>query len=120
MNTTLARKLLTVLLCGGLLATTATAQARGDRDDYRGDRYSHQYKHHYKHDHKRHYRHDSRRWSDRRGYREKVIVHRGPPRYRETVIHHHYAPPYRSYGYGRYDPAITIGVDIPPIVIPLR
>jgi hypothetical protein len=52
--------------------------------------------------------------------RERVIVHERPRYYRETVVHnHYYEPAYRSYSYSR-SPALVIGVDIPPIVIPLR
>jgi len=110
MKSTFVHKLVAALLCGSLLAGATAAEARGDRDDRRWDR--HEYKHHHKH------RHD-RGWDERRIYRERVIVHRAPPRYRETVVHHYYEPSYRPYRYSGA-PAITIGVDIPPLVIPLR
>ena len=112
MNTTLTRKIVTALLCGGILAVAALA-AHADRDD-RGPRWGHQ-KHYYKHDHK-HRRH----WDERTVYREKVIIRERPRYYREPEIHnHYYERPYRSYSYSR-SPAVVIGVDIPPLVIPLR
>ena len=112
MNTTLTRKIVAALLCGGMLAAAAPA-AYADRDD-RGPRWGH-HKHHYKHDHK-HRRH----WDERTVYREKVIIRERPRYYREPVVHHHYYErPYRSYSYSR-SPAVVIGVDIPPLVIPLR
>lgn len=53
-------------------------------------------------------------------YREKVIIRERPRYYREPEIHnHYYERPYRSYSYSR-SPAVVIGVDIPPLVIPLR
>lgn len=112
MNNTLTRKIVTALVCGGILAVAAPA-AHADRGD-RGPHWGHQ-KHHYKHDHK--YR---RHWDERTVYREKVIIRERPRYYREPVVHHHYYErPYRSYSYSR-SPAVVIGVDIPPLVIPLR
>ena len=112
MNTTLTRKIVTAPLCGGILAAAAPA-AHADRDD-RGPRWGH-HKHHYKHDHK-HRRH----WDERTVYREKVIIRERPRYYREPEIHnHYYERPHRSYSYSR-SPAVVIGVDIPPLVIPLR
>lgn len=112
MNTTLTRKIVTALLCASVLGAAAPA-AHADRDD-RGPRWDHQ-KHHYKHEHK-HRRH----WDERTVYREKVIIRERPRYYREPVIHnHYYERPYRSYSYSR-SPAVVIGVDIPPLVIPLR
>jgi hypothetical protein len=110
MNTNIARKLLAALLCGGLLASAGAVQARGGdwEDDDRG---WHKHKHHYKHHH--------RGWDKRTVYRERVII-RERPRYRESVVHHHYyEPPRRAYSYSR-SPAVVIGVDIPPLVIPIR
>ena len=110
MNTTLTRKIATALLCGSVLAAAAPA-AYADRDD-RGPRWGH-HKHHYKHDHRRH-------WDERTVYREKVIIRERPRYYREAEIHnHYYERPYRSYSYS-HSPAVVIGVDIPPLVIPLR
>jgi hypothetical protein len=115
MKTTLAQKLLTILLCGGLLATAGAAEARGDRG-WDKPRHSQSYKHSHKHA----YKHGHRGWDDRRVVRERVIVHERPRYYRETVVHnHYYEPAYRSYSYSR-SPALVIGVDIPPLVIPLR
>lgn len=121
MNTTLTSKLITALICGGILAAAAPA-AHADRDDH-GPRWGHQKhydKHYYRHDHK-HRRH----WDERTVYREKVIIRERPRYYREPEIHNHYYErpyyerPYRSYSYSR-SPAVVIGVDIPPLVIPLR
>ncbi|APR03390.1 hypothetical protein [Thauera chlorobenzoica] len=119
MNTTLTRKIVTALICGGILAAAAPA-ALADRGDHgprwsdHGPRWGHQ-KHYSKHDHK-HRRH----WDERTVYREKVIIRERPRYYREPVIHnHYYERPYRSYSYSR-SPAVVIGVDIPPLVIPLR
>lgn len=118
MKTTLAHKLLTILLCGGLLATAGAAEARGDRGDRGWEKPRHSQS--YKHSHKHAYKHGHRGWDDRRVVRERVIVHERPRYYRETVVHnHYYEPSYRSYSYSR-SPALVIGVDIPPIVIPLR
>ncbi len=113
MNTPFTRKLLTALICGGILIAAAPA-AHADRDD-RGKHYK---KHHYKH---------HRHWDERTVYREQVIIRERPryyraPRYRQPEIHnHYYAQPYPSYGYSsNRSPALVIGVDIPSIVIPLR
>lgn len=106
MNTTVIRKTLTALLCGCVLATGATA-AHADRWDDRGPGWGHK-KHHHKH------------WGGHTVYRERVIVRERPRYYRPPVVHHHYyEEPYRSYRYSR-SPAVVIGVDIPPIVIPIR
>ena len=53
MKTPLYHKLLTALLCGGLLASAGAAEARGDRDHRGWDRHghTHKYKHAYKHKH---------------------------------------------------------------------
>lgn len=109
MNTPLTRKLITALLCGGILATGSSA-ALADRDD-RGPRWGH-HKHHHKH---------HRHWDERSVYREKVIIREQPRHYSRREVHHYYhpAPAYRSYSDNR-SPALVIGVDIPPLVIPLR
>lgn len=112
MNTTLTRKLAATLLCGGILSAFSPA-ALADRDD-RGPYWGHQ-KHAHKHKH--HHRHH---WDERTVYREKVIIRERPRYYREPIVHHHYyEPAYRSYSHSRA-PAVVIGVDIPPLVIPLR
>ncbi len=122
MITTPGQKLLTALICSGLLVTAGAAQARDDDHDHRG--WGH-HKHHYKHDHKHHYKHDHKRgyrdWRDGRTvYRERVIVRERPVYYHAPVVReHYYERPYRSYSYGR-SPAVVIGIDIPPLVIPLR
>ncbi len=109
MNTPLTRKLLAAMICGGILIAAAPA-AHADRDDrdYRG---WHQKKHHYK---------NRRHWDERTVYRERVIIRERPRHYREREVHHHYyQQPYPAYGYSR-SPALVIGVDIPPLIIPLR
>lgn len=118
MKVTLTQKLLTAVLCGGLLLGAGAAEARGDRDHRGWDKhkYSHSYKYKEKHSHKR----GHRGWDDRRVVHERVIIHERPRHYRETVVHkHYYEPAYRPYSYSR-SPAVVIGVDIPPLVIPLR
>ncbi|MCV2219691.1 hypothetical protein [Thauera sp. Sel9] len=108
--TPFTRRILAALICGGVLAAAAPAMAGGH------DRGWHQKKHH----HAQH-----RGWDKRTVYREKVIIRERPRHYREREVHHHhhYAPPYRErsygYAYGRA-PAVVIGFDVPPIVIPLR
>lgn len=113
MNKPLTHKLLAALLCAGLLAAGGTAQARGGDDwDDRGRGWKS-----HKHDHKyrQHYRDHSH---SRTIIRERVVVREAPRRYRE-VREYYYPEPYPAYVYGR-SPAITIGVNIPPLVIPLR
>lgn len=116
MKTPLYHKLLTALLCGGLLASAGAAEARGDRDHRGWDRHghTHKYKHAYKH------KHVHRGWDERHIVRERVIIHERPRHYRETIVHkHYYEPAYRPYTYS-HSPAVVIGVSVPPIVIPLR
>ncbi len=114
MKTTLAQKLLHLLLCGGLLATAGLAQAHGDRGDRDWNKPRHSQAHRHAHEH------GHSAWNDRRMVRERLMVHQGPGHYRETVVHRHYhAPAHRPYAY-RHSPALVIGVDIPPLVIPLR
>ena len=122
MKTTLGSTLLALLISAGLLGAATAAEARDDR---RGDRHVRHHTHHPMHSDrqydKRPPRHAARARDDRHGYRERVVIHHVPPRApRHTVIHHHYyQPAYRSYGYSN-SPALVIGVDIPPLVIPLR
>ncbi len=122
MSTTPGQKLLTALICSGLLVTAGAAQARDDDHDHRGwGHHKHHYKHHNKHDHKHHNKRGYRDWRDGRTvYRERVIVRERPVYYHVPVVRErYYEQPYRSYSYGR-SPAVVIGIDIPPLVIPLR
>lgn len=93
------RAALTAVLGALALAASAGALAhdRGRHDAPRGHAWGH-YKHHYP-DHHHYHRHGM--------VRERVIIHRPPPVF------------YERHAY--YDrPAIVIGVDIPPLVVPLR
>lgn len=119
MNTTLTQKLLAVLLCSGLLAAGGAAEARGGDDrEYRGRGWD---------DRKHEHRHRHRDRDHYRGYgdsrtiiRERVIVREVPRRYREREVReYYYEQPYPAYGYSR-SPAVVIGVNIPPLIFPLR
>lgn len=106
----------------GALLLLSTGAAHADRDHWR-DRAHREWRHPDK------YHHDHRRWDPpghRRDYRDDRDYGRRPivirehyitPRYIDRDIYHYYPPAPRYY---RRDPAITIGVDVPPIVIPLR
>lgn len=111
MNTNLVRKIFAALLCGSLLAVGGAAHADGRWDD-RGRGWGDQ-----KHYHHRHFRD----YDDRHTViRERVIVRERPRYYAPPVVeHYYYGAPVRSYSYSR-SPAIVVGVDIPPLVIPLR
>ena len=63
-----------------------------------------------------------RDWDERTVYRERVIIRERPRHYREREVHHHYyQQPMPSYGYGySRSPALVIGVNIPPLIIPLN
>lgn len=115
MNTTHTRTLFAALLCCGLLAVGGTAEARGGDDwDDRGRGWKS-----HKHDHKHHHRHQYRDYRDSRTViRERVVIREAPRRYRE-VHEYHYTQPYPAYRYSR-SPAVVIGIDIPPLIIPLR
>ena len=108
-------KLLAALVAGGTMLVTAPAHA--DRDD-RGWR--HDRKEWRDHDRGRHYGHYKKhRERERVVIRERIIERR--PVVKE---YHYYDQPSRHYGpaypiYSR-DPAVIIGVQVPPIVIPLR
>lgn len=83
------------------VSSGALAHERGRHDVPRGNAWGY-YKHHYRHhypDHHRYLRHEV--------IRERIIVHQPPPMYYEQRVY-----------YER--PAIVIGVDIPPLVVPLR
>lgn len=113
MNVNIPKKLFAALACCGLLIGAGGAHA--DDDDWDGHRGRGHYKH-YKHKHHRHYHHDHHHTV----VRERVIVRERPRYYEEREVHHHYhEAPVRSYSYSR-SPAIVVGVDIPPLVIPLR
>lgn len=123
MNITPTRKILVALLCGSVLAMGSTLAQADDRGP-RGKAWGHSKHHHHKHyKHKKHDRHgrDHRYRDQRTVYRERVIVREAPRYYRTPapVVNNYYYPAPRSYAYSR-DPAIVIGVDIPPVVIPLR
>jgi hypothetical protein len=102
--------LITALLAGLAIAPAASAHDRDwDRDGYghgRGHGWGH-----YKHE--RYW--DGYRWAPR-----TVVVREGyyapPP---PPVVYYPPAPVYYAQSYPAR-PAITIGVDIPPIIIPLR
>lgn len=103
--------LLVALFAGSaLLATPAPAEARHDRHEWRYDhRYGPPYGHAYGHRKHKH--------------AHTVVVTR-PPVHRTVVVreHHYHYPPAYAYPAPVYtrDPAIVIGVSVPPIVIPLR
>ncbi len=117
MNISPMRNVFLALLCGSALAMSGgVAQADDDRG-HRGKAWGHS-----KHDRKHHARkHGHRHWGKHTVYRERVIV-REAPRYVRAprpVVHKHYYSSPRPYAHSR-DPAILIGVHIPPVVIPLR
>ncbi|BAL22967.1 hypothetical protein [Azoarcus sp. KH32C] len=113
-----AFKLLAAIFAGG--AMLAAIPAHADRDDDWGDR-----GHHYGH-YKKHWDRDG----ERVVIRERIIERRPVVReyrYYERPVEFYapapvYAPAVPVYAPRVYrrDPAITIGVDIPPLVIPLR
>ncbi|TAH45528.1 MAG: hypothetical protein EYC67_10935 [Betaproteobacteria bacterium] len=116
MKATHVRTMLAALLCGSLLAATAAHADRGDRDGP-GRGWGH-YKHHHHHHHHRVYRDYDRGPTV---IRERVIVRERPSYYYDppVVQNYYYNEPVRTYRYSR-SPAIVVGVDIPPLVIPLR
>lgn len=113
------RTLLTTLAAATLLFSAGTASADrgrgGDRDDWaRQEWRDHDHRHDWRHAkrHWKHHRHHDH-WDDYRApvvVRERVVI-------REQPIYRDYRPR-PSYGYA--DPAVVIGVSIPPLVIPLR
>lgn len=107
-------KLLAALVAGGALLVAVPAHAdREWRDDdrhWRDDDRGHRHGHH------KHWKHRDR---ERVVIRERIIERR--PVVKE---YHYHERPSRYYGpaypvYSR-DPAVVIGVQVPPIVIPLR
>lgn len=109
-------KLLAVLVAGGAMLITAPAYA--DRDDRRGWRNDHkEWRDHDRGRHKGHYK--KHRERERVVIRERIIERR--PVVKEYHYHarapRHYGPAYPVYS---RDPALVIGVHVPPIVIPIR
>jgi hypothetical protein len=108
MKSSNARPLALTLLCAGLLAT-GSALAHGDRGgDWPGYGRPHHGHAHHARGHGHHYGHDH-------GYGRfrappPVAYYGAPYAYRAP------APVYRSHS----APAVVIGVDIPPLVFPLR
>ena len=109
MKTTAFKLRVAVLAGGTLLATTLPAEARHDRHDHRE----------WRHD----YRGHGHAYGPKHKHKQKtVVVHRAPKR---TVVHqyHYYPQPYYApppVQYYSRQPAVVIGVNIPPIVIPIR
>lgn len=96
------------LLTGTLLALGTAPVFAHDRD-YDGDRWEHHHRHH-----------DHRGWGWGYGYRP-AYVPAPPVVYEQAYV----APPPRvvyreAYPVYRSEPAITVGIGLPPIVIPLR
>lgn len=105
------KTLIAAALAGAALMTAVPASAGGDWDgdghrEWRGGHH-----HHHRHDH---HRHHHKHWSSHH-YEERVIVRERPVYYPAPASY--YAPPPRYYP---RNPAIVVGVDIPPLVIPLR
>ncbi len=110
MNTNHLRKFLAALLCGGLLAAVGVSSAEagdgwrgGGRGWERGERHDRGY-----------HRYGSRPVV----VREKVIV-RNYPRFYGGPAAYYAPPPPMIYGYSA-SPSVVIGINIPPLVIPLR
>ncbi len=110
---------LAALIAGAAMMTALPAYA--DRDDWRDDdrrgwrSYDRGSGDGHRHGHKKHWKHADR---ERVVIRERIIERR--PVVRE---YRYYEQPSRYYGpapvYSR-DPAVVIGVSVPPIVIPIR
>ncbi|SIR34833.1 hypothetical protein SAMN05421829_113117 [Aromatoleum tolulyticum] len=115
-----ALKLLAAMIAGGTLIAATPAHA--DRDHWRDDGYREWRGDDHRHGHYKKYRD-----RERIVIRERIVERRPVVReyrYYERPIGYYapapvYAPVYAPRYYPR-DPAITIGVDIPPLVIPLR
>ena len=117
-----AFKLLAAILAGG--AMLAATPALADRDHWRDDdREWRGHDHGHRHGHYRKFRDE-----ERVVIRERVIERRPivrEYRYYERPVELYapapvYAPVYAAPRVYSRSPAITIGVDIPPLVIPLR
>ena len=122
MKTTTAGKWLAAL--AGALLLLSGGVAHADRDHWRDRDHREWRQPDRHHDHRRWdppgHRRDYRDYRDYRGYDDRPIVIRErhiAPRYIDRDLYYYPAPPPRYY---RRDPAITRGVDVPPIVIPLR
>ena len=115
-----ARKLLAALVTGGAMLLTLPAHA--DRDRWRGDDHSEWRGHDREwrgHDRvHRHGHYKKFRDYERVVIRERIIEHRPIVReyryYERPVEYYAPAPVYSR------DPALVIGVSIPPIIIPFR
>lgn len=124
-----------LLLCGSMFVLGPPTATAGDRHEHGRALGHYKHSHYGKHDRGRHDygRHDyGRRDHGKRKYgrdrhtvyRERVIVREVPRHHHRPapVVNNHYygSPPvHRNYAYSR-SPAVVIGVDIPPLVIPLR
>jgi Ni/Co efflux regulator RcnB len=103
------RGIATVLVASAAFVAAVPAFAHGDRDRYehRGHRYGH----------------DHRHWQDRHGahhshahgvvVRERIVVERPVAIERRVFVE-------RPVVYLPLEPSIVIGVNLPPLVIPLR
>ncbi|NMG30120.1 hypothetical protein [Aromatoleum evansii] len=116
-------KLLAAMIAGGALIAATPAHA--DRDHWRDDGYREW------RDHDRGHRHGHyKKFRDRERVviRERIVERRPVVReyryYERPIGYYAPAPVYAAPVYAPRiyprDPAITIGVDIPPLVIPLR
>lgn len=112
---TTALKLLAAIVAGGALLTSLPAQA--GRDDWRDDRGWREHRHEHRHGHG-HYKKFRDHDRERVVIRERIIERRPVVReyryYERPVEYYAPAPVYSR------DPALVIGVSVPPIVIPFR
>lgn len=103
------RPLLAAALIGGALTLAGPVQAHGGDHGPRWGEHRHHDKHHHRHHHHRHGR-------DAVYYGAPVVIQQPPPVIMPRTVYYepaYYYPP-------RRDPSLVIGVDIPPLVIPLR
>lgn len=110
------KTLLAATLAGAALFTALPASAGGDhwdrgdghdRGEWRDGPRGHGWGHH-------------KHWGPRYIERERVVIQERPvyrDYYYEAPVRYYAPPPVRYY---RRDPAIVIGLDVPPLVIPLR
>lgn len=102
MNTSKRVRTILAAVIGAIaLSATSGAIARdhGEHEGHRGHGWGH-YKHHQHYRHRHEYRHHE-------VIRERIVIHEPPPVYYERRVY-----------YG--SPAVVIGIDIPPLVLPLR